>query len=211
MRNTRSRSRRHVLDVDLNLAPPVETREEDAIPNSDVQTAETGDSTLPQPIDVEALDDDVMISSPSAFEEATKNARRNRRRAAPSVSGVVDVDSATGPSRIKRRRTPYQTIINCETYINLEGDNNSPGKGKVVPSAPVACAPPPPPPPKEPIFNCPVCMGPFLEETSTKCGHIFCKQCIKTAIGVQPKCPTCRKKTTARDLIRVYLPVTRSV
>lgn len=73
MRNTRSRSRRHVLDVDLNLAPPVEIREEDTIPNSDVQTAEAGDSTLPQPIDVEALDDDVMISSPSAFEEVYYN------------------------------------------------------------------------------------------------------------------------------------------
>ncbi|CAL0329323.1 unnamed protein product [Lupinus luteus] len=55
---------------------------------------------------------------------------------------------------------------------------------------------PPPEPPKEPVFNCPICMGPLVEEVSTKCGHIFCKACIKAAISAQNKCPTCRKKIT---------------
>ncbi|KAF8391971.1 hypothetical protein HHK36_022311 [Tetracentron sinense] len=59
------------------------------------------------------------------------------------------------------------------------------------------------PPPKEPTFSCPVCMGPLAEEMSTKCGHIFCKNCIKAAIVAQSKCPTCRRKLTMKDTIRV--------
>lgn len=66
----------------------------------------------------------------------------------------------------------------------------------------------PPKPPKEPTFSCPICMGPLVEEMTTKCGHIFCKSCIKAAITVQGKCPTCRRKVTARDIHRVYLPTT---
>lgn len=66
----------------------------------------------------------------------------------------------------------------------------------------------PPPPPKEPTFGCPICMGPLNEEMSTKCGHIFCKACIKAAITAQGKCPTCRKRVYPKDLIRVFLPST---
>ncbi|KZV39074.1 hypothetical protein F511_30447, partial [Dorcoceras hygrometricum] len=69
---------------------------------------------------------------------------------------------------------------------------------------------PPPPPPPEPTFNCPICMGPLLEETSTKCGHIFCKVCITKAIAAQHKCPTCRVKITSKSIFRVYLPATNS-
>ena len=65
------------------------------------------------------------------------------------------------------------------------------------------------PPVEEPKFNCPICMCPFTEEVSTKCGHIFCKKCIKLAVSVQAKCPTCRKRVIAKDLIRVFLPTTR--
>lgn len=66
--------------------------------------------------------------------------------------------------------------------------------------------PPPPPPPKEPTFKCPICISPIVEETSTKCGHIFCKACIRSAIGAKGKCPTCRRKVTMKDTIRIYLP-----
>ncbi|PNY06721.1 E3 ubiquitin-protein ligase rnf4-like protein [Trifolium pratense] len=67
----------------------------------------------------------------------------------------------------------------------------------------------PPEPPKEPVFSCPICMGPLVEEMSTRCGHIFCKACIKAAISAQAKCPTCRKKITVKELIRVFLPTTK--
>ncbi|KAK8717880.1 hypothetical protein V6N13_045133 [Hibiscus sabdariffa] len=64
----------------------------------------------------------------------------------------------------------------------------------------------PQPPPREPTFNCTICMGSLTEETSTRCGHIFCKACIKAEIAAQGKCPTCRKRVTVKELIRVFLP-----
>lgn len=59
---------------------------------------------------------------------------------------------------------------------------------------------------KEPVFTCAVCWSPLKEETSTVCGHIFCLECIRTAIKAQKKCPTCRRKLNRRNIHRVYLP-----
>ncbi|KAL5703258.1 hypothetical protein ACHQM5_028371 [Ranunculus cassubicifolius] len=101
----------------------------------------------------------------------------------------------------RRRIPPNQTVIDCEQYIDLEKTEAKKPQQAAQP------LPPPPPPPKEPTFSCPVCMGPLVEEASTKCGHIFCKKCIKTAITAQNKCPTCRRKVTMKDIIRVYLPI----
>lgn len=69
---TRARSRRRLLDVDLNAAPPCETREQGAVPtNTRSQGRQDAgrNSTIPPPIDLEAIDDDVVISSPTAFAE----------------------------------------------------------------------------------------------------------------------------------------------
>ncbi|XP_031285587.1 E3 ubiquitin-protein ligase RNF4 isoform X2 [Pistacia vera] len=195
---------------DLN-APPCESRDREGTSNDislhEVLAGQQGPSIPPAPIDVEAIDDDVIESSPRAFAEAKNNSRRNHGR-----DFVVDVDSGrttrlttrlTNNNRSKRRRvSPNSTIINCDLYINLEGTSNSMRESVSVPP------PPPPPPPKEPIFTCPICMGPLVEEMSTKCGHIFCKACIRSAISSQAKCPTCRKKVTVKELIRVFLPAT---
>ncbi|XP_059626220.1 uncharacterized protein LOC132269155 [Cornus florida] len=205
-----SRRKRTILDVDLN-APPAQNRYEEGTSthtnSQDVQAGQQGGSAQPATIDVEAFDDDVIISSPRAFAEAKNNSRRNRGRTV-----VLDVDSEERSSRFppnshnKRRRvSSNQTIINCDLYINLEGSSNSMRENVC------SMVPPPqsrPPPPKEPTFSCPICMGPLVEEMSTKCGHIFCKACIKAAISAQSKCPTCRKKVTMKDTIRVYLPAT---
>ncbi|KAJ0051554.1 hypothetical protein Pint_01524 [Pistacia integerrima] len=198
---------------DLN-APPCESRDREGTSNDislhEVLAGQQGPSIPPAPIDVEAIDDDVIESSPRAFAEAKNNSRRNHGR-----DFVVDVDSGnigrttrlttrlTNNNRGKRRRvSPNSTVINCDLYINLEGTSNAMRESVSVPP------PPPPPPPKEPIFTCPICMGPLVEEMSTKCGHIFCKACIRSAISSQAKCPTCRKKVTVKELIRVFLPAT---
>lgn len=60
--------------------------------------------------------------------------------------------------------------------------------------------------PEAPGFTCAICIGQLIEETSTKCGHIFCKKCIEKAIATQHKCPTCRHKLRKRDILRIYLP-----
>ncbi|CAL0304297.1 unnamed protein product [Lupinus luteus] len=155
----------------------------------------------PPTIDVDALDDDVIECTPRAFAEAKNksNSRRNRRRTIVDVDLEDQTRVITNSNCNKHNRvTPGQPIINCDQYdlcINLEGINSHKRKNMTPPELP-----------KEPVFNCPICIGPLVEEVSTKCGHIFCKACIKTAINAQNKCPTCRKKITVRELIRVFLP-----
>uniref|UniRef100_A0A5B6ZAU7 RING-type domain-containing protein n=1 Tax=Davidia involucrata TaxID=16924 RepID=A0A5B6ZAU7_DAVIN len=198
-----SRRRRMALDVDLNALPTENRDQEGTSANAgshDVQVGQLGVSVPPAPINVESFDDDVIISSPRAFAEAKNNSRRNRGRTV-----VVDVDSERTSRHKRRRVSSNQMIINCDLYVNLEGSSYSTKDSVRSMASP---PPPPPPPPKEPTFSCPVCMGPLVEEMSTKCGHIFCKACIKTAIAAQSKCPTCRRKVTMKDTIRVYLPAT---
>ncbi|KAE9616441.1 putative aminoacyltransferase, E1 ubiquitin-activating enzyme [Lupinus albus] len=212
------RRRKTVLDIDLNHLPSAENREQEGTLNQflpqqvhelqglSIQLGIEQDHGVLQPhpvqpptIDVDAFDDDVIESTPRAFAEAkNKNSSRGNRRRT-----IVDVDldqtRVTNSNCNKRNRvSPGRQIINCDHYdlfINLEGSSSHKRKNMA-----------PPEPPKEPVFNCPICIGPLVEEVSTKCGHIFCKACIKTAISAQNKCPTCRKKITVRELIRVFLP-----
>ncbi|KAL9290616.1 putative Zinc finger, RING-type [Arabidopsis thaliana] len=140
----------------------------------------------PPRINVVAIedDDDVVESTASAFAQA-----KNKSRSARRGSQVVDVESA-GANRSTRRRSDQISVDSVEL--------NKPRKSKAVA-----------PPVEEPKFSCPICLCPFTQEVSTKCGHIFCKKCIKNALSLQAKCPTCRKKITVKDLIRVFLPTTR--
>ncbi|KAL2557002.1 RING/U-box superfamily protein [Forsythia ovata] len=191
---TRVRWRKPRIDADLNVMPQCESQCQEG---TSTHAGQQGGALLPEPIDLEAFDDDVIISSPRTFAEAKINARRNHGRTV-----VIDVDSEGRFSHNKRKRTPAnQIIINLDVYNELVGNNNSMTnnvQSMVLPS----------PQPKELTFRCPVCMGPFVEEMSTKCGHIFCKACIQAAIAAQSKCPTCRRKITMKNIIRVYLPAT---
>ncbi|KAI9084968.1 hypothetical protein K1719_032960 [Acacia pycnantha] len=156
------RRRKTALDLDLNQAPPGESRE---LVGPSTQLEPQGVQAILQPqvrqpamIDVEAIDDDVVESTPRAFAEAKNNSRRNRSRAIFDVD-LEDQTRVTKNNRNKRRRDyPSQTIINCDLYINLEGSSSS-MKENVRKS---------PEPPKEPVFNCPICMGPLVEEISTR-------------------------------------------
>ncbi|XP_057534754.1 uncharacterized protein LOC130813064 [Amaranthus tricolor] len=191
-----------VLDVDLNVPLPDINNEVGsslATAATQVQVNQRDSAAEMVPIDVDAFDDDVVVlSSPRAISEVRNISRRNRNR-----SNFVDVESETTRrvvtnTRSKRRRVPTsQPIIISDNGVNEIG----------VGSAPPPPLPPPPPPP-EPTFSCPICMGPLVEEMTTKCGHIFCKACIKKSISAQGKCPTCRKKVTMKDTLRIYLPAT---
>ncbi|KAL6214337.1 hypothetical protein ACLB2K_013771 [Fragaria x ananassa] len=150
-------------ELDLNSAPPGVNQNQEGT-SAQVLPQIERPSQSPLVIDLEATDDDVVICSPRAVSEVRNNSRRNRPR------HVVDLESdVTRANCQKRRRVePNRTIINCELYINLEANSNSSSMNEQAMEPP-----PPPPPPKEPIFTCPICMAPLVEEMSTKCGHIF--------------------------------------
>uniref|UniRef100_A0A5B7BW46 RING-type domain-containing protein n=1 Tax=Davidia involucrata TaxID=16924 RepID=A0A5B7BW46_DAVIN len=195
-----------VLDLDLNVAPPVEDilmGDSVTIGLNLMQAGEHGPSHIQARTDLEPVDDEVVICSPRSFAEARDKSRRNR-----GVMELFDEETAFRRERTARlfpdsnrgRRAPAkQTTVTGDLYINLEGSEKT--KNRNAAELPQIV-----PPPKEPTFSCPICIGPLVEETSTKCGHIFCKNCINGAIAAQKKCPTCRRKLKVKDTIRVYLP-----
>uniref|UniRef100_A0A8D0EL57 Ring finger protein 4 n=1 Tax=Strix occidentalis caurina TaxID=311401 RepID=A0A8D0EL57_STROC len=40
---------------------------------------------------------------------------------------------------------------------------------------------------------------------STKCGHVFCSQCLRDSLRNANSCPTCRKKLTHRQYHPIYI------
>lgn len=40
---------------------------------------------------------------------------------------------------------------------------------------------------------------------STTCGHVFCDKCIRSAVQLQRRCPTCRKKLSLKQLHAIFL------
>ncbi|KAM8707042.1 hypothetical protein ACLKA7_011190 [Drosophila subpalustris] len=116
----------------------------------------------------------------------------------PRFSGLINLsetgDQSLSAARRARRRRSSQVIevIDC-----------TPGAG--------------PSPPKqardllnvtsEDVYKCPVCLEYVRqrEPCTTRCGHIFCRTCIESAVRTTHKCPLCNKKTTQRHLLRIYL------
>ncbi|XP_047440605.1 RING finger protein 4 [Mugil cephalus] len=62
------------------------------------------------------------------------------------------------------------------------------------------------------VISCPVCLDFYSEivesgrlVVSTKCGHVFCSQCLRDALTSSRTCPTCRKKLTPRQYHPLYV------
>ncbi|KAM6977856.1 E3 ubiquitin-protein ligase RNF4 [Aplochiton taeniatus] len=60
--------------------------------------------------------------------------------------------------------------------------------------------------------SCPVCMDAYAEiiesgrlVVSTKCGHLFCSQCLRDSLTRSHTCPTCRKKLTCKQYHPIYI------
>ncbi|MQM16382.1 hypothetical protein Taro_049338 [Colocasia esculenta] len=213
---------KRVLNVDTYVergAPHVRIRMQDApvmtssaVPATDQPFGQqaTRSNLL---IDVEAIEDDVQMLSPSGgFSQGQNQSRRNLpvtivldedSDVQAASSGVTMEDLAvtvTANNRNRQKLPPKRTIINCETYENVDFGHKT--KKKCVMNA----TEPPKAAPKEPVFTCAICWGKMVDETSTICGHIFCQGCIKAAIQAQKKCPTCRRSLTMKNIHRVFLP-----
>ncbi|KAK2453730.1 RING/U-box superfamily protein [Trifolium repens] len=136
----------------------------------------------PHVIASEDHNDDLIEISRRAFLEGSGNSRSTRRRVEIDLN-IENQDNSTS-------FLPDGTLINPKVDVNINFDPNMEKEASEPKSE----------------FHCPICMDLLVEEMSTRCGHIFCKKCIKKAISSQgAKCPTCRKKVTSAQLIRVFL------
>ena len=107
---------------------------------------------------------------------------------------------------------PVEQIIDAEAeatadIVDLTSDNHP----LLAPPTPPQPLPPPLEVVKEPLsppvpkHTCPICLSAAEELASLKCGHVFCADCIRTAVQLTHKCPTCRAKAGLRDIRRLFM------
>ena len=62
-------------------------------------------------------------------------------------------------------------------------------------------------PTEEDEETCGICLQNIQDGTDgvgiTKCGHIYCYDCLSTMINTRPECPLCRKKVTKGDIYKI--------
>ncbi|KPP63803.1 RING finger protein 4-like, partial [Scleropages formosus] len=61
-------------------------------------------------------------------------------------------------------------------------------------------------------ISCPICLDSYGEivdsgrlVVSTKCGHLFCSQCLRDSLSESHTCPTCRKRLTHKQYHPIYI------
>eukprot|EP01018_Ginkgo_biloba_P017740 Gb_19949 [translate_table: standard] len=171
------------------------------------------------PILVEDDDEEVQLSSPRSFAQA-RNVVSRRTIRVPAINeedlelrlGFTGTPTATGRRRIADRNGCLQRKqVPLNKTINLSDDGEEDEliyfkkRKHGLPSSsnsPIIQV-------KEIKLTCAICMDSMKEETSTVCGHIFCKRCIVSAIQFQKKCPTCRRKLSSNNIHRIYLSSSR--
>ncbi|XP_026384674.1 uncharacterized protein LOC113280238 [Papaver somniferum] len=179
-----TKRKKSALQIDLNDTPPAEIKAAAALVEC-IQQGGGRSGILLQPlapppltIDLEAIDDEVVISSPRSFAEA----RRNKARRNLEILITAERPATPPPPRDRVLMLPLTPVsmrlasrhvsvlqVQCqlktshfEEKVCCEACGNAPG------CAPISL-------PNEAAFSCPVCMSSLVEPTSTKWGHIFCK------------------------------------
>ncbi|XP_016994433.2 uncharacterized protein [Drosophila takahashii] len=57
--------------------------------------------------------------------------------------------------------------------------------------------------------NCPICLSPWTTQgrhsvVSLRCGHLFGRTCVRTAIRRSHRCPICRRRAQHSDVRRIF-------
>ncbi|XP_072989492.1 uncharacterized protein [Typha latifolia] len=209
-----------VPNWDLNYSPDSHK----GTPDSANELASEGDSgsehvALPpsnlglssSPIDVESIEEEVEVLSPSRGVPQT----RSRTGRSQPTTVILDDDLETNLRQPDVSTEEPVTTLSLGAYgqhetvpsnkILIDCDEDDSSKGKSVmetDTGPIRLVL------EEPSFTCPVCKNKLVAASSTICGHIFCESCITASIKTQKKCPTCRRKLRKNSVHRVYLPLT---
>lgn len=210
------------MDFDLNCPPPDECIDHPAGPHE--EAAQYSNHYQGHPMgNPEVADEDIAIISPRKFAEARKNFRRIHVESSCSVAirrndntevygSLSDVTSwppftiwqpLTISNNVSRQEQPTHNLdlrLSCESSSRAIKATDIDIPCALAKSSSII------PPAAAPSLRCAICIEPLVEETTTKCGHVFCRNCIETAIATQHRCPICRRKLRKRDIIRIYLP-----
>ncbi|XP_001373850.2 E3 ubiquitin-protein ligase RNF4 [Monodelphis domestica] len=131
---------------------------------------------------------DLTHNDPVVFIEENRRQRRN-----PRISrGQPDSCVLSSDDEEIRDNDVYVTENPSRESVVLEEETSS-----IRPSGTVSC---------------PICMDGYSEIlqsgrliVSTKCGHVFCSQCLRDALRNASSCPTCRKKLNQKQYHPIYI------
>ncbi|XP_075117205.1 E3 ubiquitin-protein ligase RNF4 isoform X1 [Leptodactylus fuscus] len=174
----KSRSRRRRRGATSSMATatePIELEE-----SSEEVVDLTCESLEPVVVDL-THNDSVVVSFPSLSPRRRRNAARTTTQTASCILSSDDEDTRDNDLFSSRRSRD----------LLPPNDNSSRSSGSI---------------------SCPICMDGYSEIlqsgrlfVSTKCGHIFCSQCIRDALKNVTSCPTCRKKLTHKQYHPIYV------
>ena len=59
---------------------------------------------------------------------------------------------------------------------------------------------------KKNLHNCPICLNKINKNqiSLTKCGHLYCHNCLKFSLSYDCRCPICREKLHSNDIILIH-------
>uniref|UniRef100_A0A1A7XC93 Ring finger protein 4 n=1 Tax=Iconisemion striatum TaxID=60296 RepID=A0A1A7XC93_9TELE len=120
-----------------------------------------------------------------------------------SEAAVVDL-TTNNDSVLLVDEGPQNRIPEGESYVLSSDDEDAPSVLHAATMSTSRSAPG--------LISCPVCLDQYSEivesgrlVVSTKCGHVFCSQCLRDALKSSHTCPTCRKKLTCRQYHPLYV------
>ncbi|KAL3864298.1 hypothetical protein ACJMK2_005991 [Sinanodonta woodiana] len=177
-RSTRGRQRRNEVDQSANDSTDIEVVGIEEGPTC-IDLTEDGDhdSFVDLTSSQGVNDASVIMLSPSTSEYSSRSHRRSSVR---NTRLLPDLDDDLPP-------VPFPVESSSQPVL----DPTSPAGTKI---------------------NCPVCMDDHKEIKltgrqlySTKCGHVFCGDCIIEAVHAIHSCPTCRQKLTRKQVHPLFI------
>lgn len=136
----------------------------------------------------------MAVASTSADDEVIfVNETRNRDIARQRITAVVDLCSPESEIEV---RNSYAPRTRASSVPKLPKASTSASTSNVSPPKNV----------EDSGIKCPVCLERLAQNQvhSTVCGHLYCKNCIQSAVKTCKKCPICNKKLAAKDIHRIY-------
>ncbi|RHY76900.1 hypothetical protein DYB26_007035 [Aphanomyces astaci] len=179
--------------------------------SSDVGVPATVEAVLGVPVVVQAAeqvddDDDVVITE----------VRQPTMRHHPTYRFMIPT---LRQHHLRANPRPLPTTASTAIELVDDATNSSPPRPLKRRRADGMAVPPIPPVPAEDVgrvqqdsinaakfhMRCPLCLDTMVSITSTKCGHVYCRDCIAQAIVDIHRCPLCNKGLTLRDIHPVFL------
>ncbi|PVU94722.1 hypothetical protein BB561_002311 [Smittium simulii] len=118
-----------------------------------------------------------MSSSETVVINVEESPQKRQRAGNQELDGIVTVVSSP------------ELRTTMKTRSGLEDDS------KVL-------APVPPSTKRRAVFKCMVCLDrPVNSVLVRPCGHLFCEECILTAMQAAKKCPVCRQEISLKSLV----------